>query len=267
MSEDDTGADGAVRPVVILVAPQLAENIGATARAMLNCGLRELRLVTPRPAWPHPKAQAMAVGADEVLERAVVFPSTAAAIGDLTHIYATTARAREMVKPVLSPRAAAAEMRARAQAGERVGLLFGPERTGLENPDVTLADTLITIPLNPDFSSLNLAQAVLLVAYEWYQAGDATPAHRLPLGRGTPATKEEVIGFLTRLEAELDDCGFLRQAKMRPTMVQNIRAMFQRAGLLEHEVRTLHGIVTGLTRRPHAPKPAPEGEKKEADRV
>lgn len=244
-------------PAVILVAPQLAENIGAAARAMLNCGLTDLRLVRPRPTWPHPRAVAAAVGADIVLENARVFARTEEALADLHYVYATTARPREGVKEVVTARAAAADVHDRLQRGERSGYLFGPERTGLENDDVALADALLTVPLNPDFSSLNLAQAVLLASYEWRMAGDATRGRTLAKGRAEAATKAEVHDFFARLEAELDDCGFLRNTEMRPTMVRNIRSIFYRAGLMSHEVRTLHGIVTGLTQRPHAPSGTP----------
>lgn len=239
-------------PAVILVAPQLAENIGATARAMLNCGLTDLRLVRPRPAWPHPRAVAAAAGADAVLDAARVFARTEEAIADLHYVYATTARPREGVKSVVTARAAAAEVRERLGRSERSGYLFGPERTGLENDDVVLADALLTVPLNPDFSSLNLAQAVLLAAYEWRMSGDATEGRVLAKGKAEAALKAEVLDFFARLEAELDDCGFLRNTAMRPTMVRNIRSIFHRAGLMSHEVRTLHGILTGLTQRPHA---------------
>lgn len=239
-------------PAIILVAPQLAENIGATARAMLNCGLTDLRLVRPRPAWPHPRAVAAAAGADIVLDKARLFSKTADAIADLDYVYATTARPREGVKAVLTARAAAAEARERLKGGERVGYLFGPERTGLENDDVALADALLTVPLNPEFSSLNLAQAVLVAAYEWRMSADETPGRVLVKGRAEAASKAEVLDFFARLEAELDDCGFLRNTEMRPTMVRNIRSIFYRAELMAHEVRTLHGILTGLTQRPHA---------------
>lgn len=251
-------------PAVILVAPQLAENIGAAARAMLNCGLTDLRLVRPRPAWPHPRAVAAAAGADTVLDGARVFARTEEAIADLHYVYATTARPREGVKTVVTARAAAVEVRERLPRGERSGYLFGPERTGLENDDVALADALLTVPLNPDFSSLNLAQAVLVAAYEWRMSGDATPGRVLAKGRAEAATKQEVVDFFARLEAELDDCGFLRNTEMRPTMVRNIRSIFYRAGLMSHEVRTLHGIVTGLTQRPHAPAAPPSPAAKPA---
>ena len=239
-------------PAVILVAPQLAENIGAAARAMLNCGLTDLRLVRPRPSWPHPRAVAAAAGADVVLDNAKLFRTAAEAVADLHYVYATTARLREGVKAVVTARAAAGEVLTRLARGERSGYLFGPERTGLENEDVGVADALLTVPLNPEFSSLNLAQAVLVAAYEWRMASDATPGRILAVGRAETANKQEVLDFFARLEAELDDCGFLRNKEMRPTMVRNIRNIFHRAGLMAHEVRTLQGIVTGLTQRPHA---------------
>ncbi|MGE5146517.1 MAG: RNA methyltransferase [Candidatus Eiseniibacteriota bacterium] len=236
-------------PAIVLVTSQLGENIGASARAMLNCGLADLRLVRPRDGWPNDYAIKAASGADAVLQGAEVFAATKAAIADLQRVYATTARPRDLVKRVIGPREAAAEMRAAVAAGERVGVLFGPERMGLHNDDVTLADTIIEVPLNPAFSSLNLAQAVLIVAYEWRMAGGAVPLGDglMPTGIARPATREELIGFFEHLEAELDDCGFLRPPEKRPAMVRNIRNLFQRAGLTDQEVRTLRGIVTGLS--------------------
>lgn len=241
-------------PAIILVRPQLPENIGAAARAMLNCGLDDLRLVKPRAKWPHARTRATAAGADRVLDAARLFDDVAAAVADLRYVLATTARPRDQVRAVLTPRAAAAELRAHGAAG----VLFGPERTGLENDEMALADALITVPLNRAFASLNLAQAVLLIAYEWFQAGDPTPARRLLLpGKAAHAKKRELDAFFARLEDELGRCGFLRNSAMRPTMVRNIRNMFLRAELTEQEVRTLHGVVTGLTRRPHAPRRGP----------
>lgn len=233
-------------PVIILVEPQLAENIGTTARAMLNFGLTGMRLVNPRMEWPSERARATSSGADELLFQARLCRSVLDATADLNLVYATSARPRDMVKRVITPRQAAAELRAHAAAGRSVGILFGPERTGLVNEDIALADAVITAPLNPDFSSLNLAQAVLLVGYEWWQARDVTPGEMMRLGDGAPATKQHLMSFLLRLETELDACGFLRQPHMRAAMVQNIRAMFARAGLTEQEVRTLHGILTEL---------------------
>ncbi|MBX6322514.1 MAG: RNA methyltransferase [Rhodospirillaceae bacterium] len=236
-------------PVVILVEPQLGENIGAAARAMLNCGLGELRLVRPRDGWPNPKARAAASGADAVIDAATVHADLPAAIGDLNRVYASTARPRQMIKPVVTPRQAAAELRQFIAAGERVGVLFGPERSGLDNDALALADTLVTVPLNPAFASLNLAQAVLIIGYEWFQAGDATPPRQLVTNQTRPATKEELLGFFQHLERECDLSGFLRNAEKRPSMVRNIRNIFQRAALTHQEVQTLHGIVKDLANK------------------
>ncbi len=233
-------------PAVVLVDSQLGQNVGTAARAMLNCGLTQLRLVRPRDGWPNQWAEKAASGADAVLRRARVFGSSADAVADLAHLYAASARPRDMVKPVVTPRRAAAEMRGFMAAGEPCGVLFGPERSGLVNDDVALADTVVQVPLNPAFASLNLAQAVLIVGYEWYQAGDATPERVLTCGGGRPARKDELANFLGRLERELDACGFLHVPEMRPTMVRSIRNIFQRTQLMEHEVKTLHGILTGL---------------------
>ena len=235
-------------PAIILVEPQLGENIGAAARAMLNCGLSDLRLVRPREEWPNRKAKAAACGADFVLERARPFPSTRDAVADIRHLYATSARPRDMVKPVLSPRRAAQDLRAFFDTGESCGVIFGPERSGLHNDDVALADAVLEVPLNPAYASLNLAQAVLIVAYEWYQAGDERPEARLGANRSA-ATKEVLLGFFEHLEKELDAGGFLVPPEKRPRMVRNIRNMFVRAQLTDKEVRTLRGIVAALTTR------------------
>lgn len=235
-------------PAVVLVRPQLSENIGTAARAMLNCGLADLRLVQPRESWLSDKAVAASSGAERVLQAAKVFATTAEAVADLQHVYATTGRNRYMVKPVATPRRAAADMRAVVAAGESCGVMFGPERTGLENDDLVLADTVLTVPLNPEHCSLNLAQAVLLVGYEWFQTGESIPTELTMTkgARGRLATKQELVGFFEHLERELDACGFLRLPDKRPGMVRNIRNIFQRAALTEQEVRTLHGIVTEL---------------------
>lgn len=239
-------SDGLPGPAVILVEPQLGENIGTAARAMANCGLSELRLVRPRDGWPNAKALSAASGADDVIQNARLFDSTAAAIADLTRVYATTARHRGMIKPVVTPRQAAHEIRAVAARGDRVGVLFGPERTGLVNDDIPLADTILQVPLNPAYASLNLAQAVLIVGYEWFQSGVNAPARELVTNETRPATKAELLNFFAHLEKELDDCGFLRHEDKRPSMVRNIRNIFQRAELTEQEIRTLHGIVKEL---------------------
>jgi tRNA/rRNA methyltransferase len=252
-------------PAVILVQPQLGENIGSTARAMLNCGLTELRLVAPRQGRINARAYAMASGAGAVLDNAVIHPDLPAAIGDLHWVYATTARPREMLKPVATPRQAAEEMRQRVGEGARVGILFGPERTGLESDDVALAQTIISAPLNPDFSSLNLGQAVLLVAWEWLMAGDATPPLAFDTGRTFPATRQEMIGLFDHLEAELDAAGYFANIEhKRDSMVRNLRNSFQRGPLLEQDVRTLRGVIKALAngrartkRRPRGWRPPP----------
>jgi len=238
-------------PAVILVEPQLGENIGMVARAMLNCGLDDLRLVKPRDGWPNPSATSPASGATIVLERARVYDTTAAAVADLTRLYAATARPRDMILPVQTPRHGAAEMRGAMAAGAQVGVLFGGERSGLENDDIMLADAVLQVPLNAAFHSLNLSQAVLLIAYEWFQAGDVDvePVY-MPESRTAAATKDELFGFFERLETALDACGFFHVAEKRPIMVRNIRSFFQRAELREQEVKILHGIVTSLFRGP-----------------
>ena len=236
-------------PAVILVAPQLGENIGTAARAMLNFGLTDLRIVRPRDGWPNERARAAASGADIVIDNVQLFDRTADAVAGLDYVVATTARARDMVKPIFTPETAAARMREAFAGGGRAGLLFGPERTGLENDDLALADALMMVPVNPAFASLNLAQCVLLMSYEWHKAGDTTEAERIEYQQTRPANKEELLGFFEHLEGELDRFGFLKPPEKRPSMVRNLRNMFQRAGLTEQEVRTLRGVVAALTRR------------------
>ena len=241
----------AATPAVILVRPQLGENIGMAARAMLNCGLSTLRLVAPRDGWPNERAQRAASGADIVLEKAEVFETVGEAVADLERVIATTARNRELVQRILTPRQAASEMRGWIGQGEGVGILFGPERTGLENDDMVHADTALSIPLNPQFSSLNMAQAVLLVAYEWTTAGDMTPPARMADHAARPATKEELQSLFDHLERALDQSGFLRNKEMRPSMVLNLRALLQRAEMTEQEARTFHGVIKFLSKKQH----------------
>ncbi len=233
-------------PAIVLVRPQLGENVGFAARAMLNCGLTDLRLVAPRDGWPNDKARAAAAGADAVIERARLYDTAAAAVTDLNLVYAATARSRDMLKPAIVPRQAAEELRVAYAAGQATGILFGPERSGLTNDEVALADAVVTVPLNPAFASLQLGHAVMILGYEWYQGGEAAVSTDGMAKRNRPATKAELLGFFEHLERELDACGFLRVAEMRPNVVRNIRNMFQRAGLTEQEVRTLRGIVKGL---------------------
>lgn len=233
-------------PAVILVKPQLGENIGMVARAMLNCGLSELRLVAPRDGWPNPTAEAAASGARAVIDGVRLFDSTKEAIADLHRVFATTARPRGMVKTVVTPAEAARELRAETAAGRKTGLLFGPERSGLVNDDIALADTALSVPLNPAFSSLNLAQAVLLVGHAWFMAGDDTVPRRLDSGGAEPANKAEMVNFFERLEAALDETGFLFPPEKRPNMVRNLRNMFHRMMPTVNEVNTLHGIIVAL---------------------
>lgn len=247
MAGTDTTKPSAIGgPAVILVDPQLGENIGTTARAMLNFGLTDLRLVRPRDGWPNAKALNAASGADEVIAGVRIFDVTADALTGLHRVYAATARDRHMVKPVVTPRFAAAEMRKAEARGFSCGIIFGPERTGLHNDDVVLADAVLTLPLNPAFSSLNLAQAVLAVAYEWFQAGDGTPPNELPLQDTRPATKDELVNFFGHLERELDAVGFFPTPETRPAMVRNLRNLFGRMALTEQDVQTLHGVVARL---------------------
>lgn len=237
-------------PAIVLVEPQLGENIGMVARAMLNCGLSDLRLVRPREPWPNAKAEAASAGADGVIAGARLFGTTGGAIADLRRVYATTARLRDMTKRVVTPRDLAADLRAQDDRGRSSGILFGKEANGLNNDDVAMADAVVTAPLNPAFSSLNLAMMVLLVGYEWYLGGAAEqpPAGvRMTMPKGTrPAIKQEMLGLFEHLERELDACGFLRLEEKRPIMIRSLRNALGRAGLTEQEVRTLRGVIACL---------------------
>ncbi len=246
-------------PVIVLVRPQLVENIGTTARAMANCALDDLRLVAPRDPWPlgsvhQTRMAAAASGADDVLKGARVFDSVAEAVADLQYVYATTARPHDLAHVLHTPRSAAADMRTRTLHAERVGVLFGPERTGLVNEDLVRANAVITAPLNPAFMSLNLAQAVLMVAYEWRMAGDTTPAVQIQTGASVPAAHGEVENFFRRLESELDAAGFFVAPSMRPTMTKNLRAFIGRAVPTDQEIRTWHGVLSALVTGPRRGK-------------
>ena len=209
-------------PAVILVSPQLGENIGMVARAMANCGLTDLRLVAPRDGWPNPKAEAAASGATVILEDARIYPDCAAAIADLQFLYATSTRPRGLIKPVAEPRDAAARLRGLERDGVATGILFGPERSGLANDDLALADAVVTVPLNPGFSSLNLAQAVLILGYEWFQTGREAHPPRTVRNGARLAPKAEFLNFMRRLEAQLDETGFLRPPEKRAGMINNL---------------------------------------------
>lgn len=246
-------------PITVLVNPQLGENIGTAARAMANFGLHALRLVDPRDGWPNEKALTSSSGANWIIENATVHATLEEALKDTHYVYATTARPRGMVKEVITPEQAGHDMRARIARGETLAILFGRERTGLTNDEISLADVIVTAPVNPAFASLNIAQAVLLVGYEWYKdqaetLGQQTPELPALSGPGLqtpdtrPATKEELYGFIGQLERELDAAGFFKTDDKKPGMLRNIRNLFARAELTEQEVRSLRGIVSSLTR-------------------
>lgn len=245
---DQTGAAPGA-PAFVLVRPQMGENIGAAARAMLNFGLERMRLVAPRDGWPNPRAVAMASGAGRLLDHAGLFATTAEAVGDCTRVYATTARARDLTKPVLTPAAAMAEARAEIAAGQRVAVLFGPERTGLENDDVARANALIRVPVNPDFASLNLAQSVLLLAYEWMQSADATPEVQLHLAGTEPAPAQEVERLAQHWEERLEAQGFFFPPEKAPGMKITLRNLWSRMPLTRADVAILHGALRQLLRR------------------
>jgi tRNA/rRNA methyltransferase len=248
-----TGRDGGAdlhpignSPVVILVRPQLADNVGACARAMANGGLFHMRLVAPRDGWPQEKAWRMASGADRILDAVNVYDTVNDAVADLHHVFATCPRPRHIVKPVLTARGAAVELRQICTRDLRAGLLFGPERAGLDNDDMAAADALVRFPLNPAFMSLNLAQAVMVMAYEWWTAEDGTAPRTLMTNESRVATKAKLDRFLIHLVDQLDACGFLRNLPKRPGMVRNLHHLFQRGEITEQELRTLHGVVTEL---------------------
>jgi tRNA/rRNA methyltransferase len=244
-------------PVFILVRPQLIDNIGMVARAMANFGLEHLRLVAPRDGWPNEKARIAASGANFIIDGADAHPALEPALSGLQWVGATTARQRDLAKAVLTPEQAVAEMRRRLAEGQRCGIVFGPERNGLETDEVANADAIVMAPVNPNFASLNLAQAALLVAYEWMkQSGGGTlgrvTTFEAPIEPGLhtrgspPAGRQDLVAFFEHIERELDASGFFTAPDKRPSVVQNLRSMFVRMGATEQEIRTLRGIVKAL---------------------
>jgi tRNA/rRNA methyltransferase len=244
-------------PVFVLVRPQLVDNIGMVARAMANFGLEHLRLVAPRDGWPNEKARIAASGANFIIDGAEAYPAFEPALAGLNWVAATTARQRDLAKAVLTPEQAVAEMRRRLAQGQRCGILFGPERNGLETEEVANADAIVMAPVSPSFASLNLAQAALLVSYEWMkQAGGGTlgrvTTYEAPIAPGLhtrgspPAGREDLLAFFEHIERELDASGFFTAPDKRPSVVQNLRSMFVRMGATEQEIRTLRGIVKAL---------------------
>ena len=239
-------------PAMVLVRPQLGENIGKAARAMLNFGLTDLRLVAPRDGWPNPAAGPAASGADIVLEKAQVFDSVAEAVADCAHVYATTVRKRGLVLPVVTPEQAARELRT---LKEPSAILFGAERSGLETDEVALAGKILTVPINPDFRSLNLAQAVILVAYEWSKHKQlAVPTEGDPLE--PRATQDQLEGLIVQLEAALEAAGYYHPPDRTPTTKNTIRTILTKAGWSNREVQAMRGVVRALTepRRERQPR-------------
>jgi tRNA/rRNA methyltransferase len=251
-------------PAIILVEPQLAENIGMCARAMANFGLSDLRLVAPRDGWPKKGARSAASGAAYILDEAKLFSTLTEAISDLNLVYATTARDRHQLKPVLTPEIAIANAALRLSGGERVGILFGRERNGLTNDEVSLADATLTFQVNPAYASLNLAQAVLLIGHEWFRVRHARDLSPFAPDMGPLATKATLLSFLDYLENELDACGYFLPDERKGTMARNLRNVFHRMELTEQDIRTLRGAITTLVqgRRARRPKVTPAAQDK-----
>ena len=235
------------QPVFILTRPQMGENIGAAARAMWNFGLDRMRITAPRDGWPNQKAVAMASGAGRLLDQAAIRETTADAIADCSYVYATTARPRELTKPVFSPEEAMKDATARIAAGETVGVLFGPERTGLENDDISRSNAIISVPVNPEFPSLNLAQCVLLTAYEWRRATEDVVARTVSM-EGDWAAQIEVEKLAQHYEERLEEAGFFFPAHKAPNMKINLRNLWSRMSLTRADVQMLHGIMRQMVR-------------------
>lgn len=233
-------------PAIILVVPQLGENIGKAVRAMYNFGLTDLRLVAPRDGWPNEAAVAPAAGADMVLAKTRVFDTTAEAIADLKYVYATTARPRDMIKEVVTPKECCMRMRGAVNEGEKVGLLFGPEKAGLKNDDIALSTAIVSVPLNPSFASINLATAVGLLSYEWFQTGTDVPDSYTPTLDTKPATAGELQKLFDHMEGELEEAGYFRADQRRSLMRRNLRNIFTRSDLTHEEISTMRGVIKAL---------------------
>ena len=240
-------------PAVILSHPQMGENVGAAARAMKNFGLSDLRLIAPQCGWPNERAQVLASGAGDIIERARVFDTAAEALADIRLVFATTARGRDILREILTPEAAAQRLRAAANEKLTTAILFGGERAGLDNEEMSLADAAITIP-TAEFPSLNLGQAVLLIGYEWLKSADATPASRTRKTIAVPASRTELVQLFEHLERELDAAQFLYPPEKKETMVRNMRAMILRSQLSDQEVRTIRGMIVALVRNKYRGK-------------
>lgn len=236
------------QPVFVLLRPQMGENIGAAARAMWNFGLDRMRIVAPRDGWPNPAAVALASGAGRLLDEAVLAGNVAEGVGDRTYVYATTARPRELTKPVFSPEAAMRDAAARIAAGEKVAVMFGPERAGMENADIAQANAIVTVPVNPDFPSLNLAQCVLLMAYEWRRAVAEIAEVELQGQRTEGATVEEIAALAGHYEERLDEAGFFYPDHKAEGMKVNLRNLWSRMPLTRADVQMLHGMMRQMVR-------------------
>jgi tRNA/rRNA methyltransferase len=232
-------------PIVVLVETQLGENIGAAARAMGNFGLSRLRLVKPLQGWPNERARVMASGADRILEQAELFDSVEAAVADCSFVLATTARQHDQAKPVVGADEAARLAAPRVASGETVALMFGRERNGLENDEVGMADAIVTLPVNPAFASLNLAQAVVILGYEWFKLAGGGLPFAMPQ-KSPPAPREQLLAFFRDLERELEQIEYFRPAEKRETMTVNMRNIFTRMQLTQQDIRTLHGVIMAL---------------------
>ncbi|MFY9241330.1 MAG: RNA methyltransferase [Roseovarius sp.] len=236
------------QPDFVLVRPQMGENIGAAARAMWNFGLDRMRIVAPRDGWPNPSAVAMASGAGRLLDEAMLSADVAEAVRDATYVYATTARPREMTKPVFSPEDAMLDAARRIAEGQRVAVLFGPERAGLENADVALANAIITVPVNPEFPSLNLAQCVLLTGYEWRRATETVAAPETRMDNTDWAAHRDVEALAQHYETRMEEAGFFYPEHKAPAMRQTLRNFWSRMPLTEADTRLLHGIMRQMVR-------------------
>ena len=249
-------ADG---PAIVLVEPQLGENIGMVARAMANFGLAELRLVAPREGWPSERAKAAASRADHVIDSAALFATLDEAVADLNFVQATTARPRDNFKPVRGPVEAAATLRARHAAGQRTAILFGRERWGLTNEEVAVADEIVTFPVNPAFASLNIAQAVLLMSYEWMKTAPEGVAVAPPPDIAMPAEREHLQSLVGYVERLLDERGYFRTDDKKPKMLDNVKALLTRPGFTTEEIAVLRGMLVSLEkyspRRPRGSGP------------
>ncbi len=235
-------------PVFVMVRTQLASNIGASARAMMNFGIQELRLVSPREDWLSSEARSMAAGADKILEEAKVFNDLSSAVSDLQYVYATSARRRDMIYEISNAEEGAIKLTQQILAGVKCGVLFGPERTGLLNDELMFADSVIEVPLNPEHSSLNVSQAVLLIGYEYFKHNNQNRNNENNILNSRVAEKKDLIIFFNHLESELDKAGYFSIPEKRPKMLRNLKNIFIRSHLSQQEINTLHGVINDLVR-------------------